>query len=285
MAAFGVERLRHQAAAMRQAGVVEGRREGVGGVAHGMQDRAVGEGGGETDMRCDAGQPGRVGDAAHRAADCRVRVAGEPLVHHQQEQQLRIGRALPLGIERVGQAVFQPAADRLEAADLAIVHEAPAAADKGVAVAAAGGAAGRGAHMRQEQARPHLPAQIAQVGVRPGRQDVAVKPRLRPLAVPGHPEAVAIGGRLGFAGMVALCDQRMAGRGDDVFQENRLAEIGGPAAHQACRARRLVRSASSRTMALAVVSNMKGKSAWTSAAPPAANSREANQPANAMWSR
>lgn len=127
--------------------------------------------------------------------------------------------------------MLQCTADLLEAADLAVVHERPGAGDEGVAVHAAGGAAGRGAHMGQEQPGFYLTAKALQIGIRPSRQDVAVKAGLRPVAIPGHAKAIGIGRRFRFLRTMALNDQRMWRCGDDVFQEDRIAKIGGPSAH------------------------------------------------------
>src|SRR5690606_4151155 len=116
-----------------------------------------------------------------------------------------------------------PPAQALETVDLAVVHERPAAADEGVAVVAAGGAAGGGPDMGEEEAGANLPAQALQVAVRPGRQHVAIEAGLRPPAIPGDAEAVAIGGGPAFQRVVALGDQRMARRRHDVLEKDRLA--------------------------------------------------------------
>src|SRR5690606_8631138 len=146
----------------------------------------------------------------------------QPLCKHQQEKGLRFGCAVEFRIERVGKAFFEPAADALETADLAVMHERPAARNEGMAIVAAGRAAGRGAHMREEQAGPYLSAQAPEIAVGPGRKNVAIAARLRPLAIPGKAETVAIGGRLGLQRLVALRNQGMAGCRYDVFQEDRL---------------------------------------------------------------
>ena len=91
--------------------------------------------------------------------------------------------------------------------------------------------AGRGADMGEEQMRLQMPAQVAEVLVRPGRPDLAIKPRLRMLAVPAQAEAVAVdaGGR--FERLNALRDQRMRRLGHVVFERGGFPAIGDPAAH------------------------------------------------------
>ena len=85
--------------------------------------------------------------------------------------------------------------------------------------------------MGEEQAGFDLPAQALQIGIGPGRQDIAIEAGLRPVAIPGQTKTVAIGRRLGFLGAMALGDQRVAGRCEDVFEEDRFTKIGRPSAH------------------------------------------------------
>ena len=79
----------------------------------------------------------------------------------------------------------------------------------------------------------NVPAQIAQILVRPGRPDLAIQPRLRVLAVPAEPEAVAIGAGGGFERPHALRNQGMRRRGDVMLKRDALTPIGDPAAHAA----------------------------------------------------
>ena len=204
----------------------------VGGVAHGMQRPTVREGGGEFQGRLDTGAARGFQHTAGGARDRTLRISGQAFVEHQQKKEFGIGGALALVENGIGERVLQRAADLLEAADLAIVHERPAAGDEGMAVHPAGGSTGRGAHMSEEQAGIDLPAEAFQIGIGPGRQDVAIETGLRPVAIPGEAEAVAIGRRLGLLGAVTLGDQRVAGRGNDVFEEDRFTEIGRPPAHR-----------------------------------------------------
>jgi len=54
---------------------------------------------------------------------------------------------------------------------------------------------------------------------------------LRPLAVPPHAESVAVRLGLALGRVLRLLDQRMAGRGDQFLEQDRLAVIGEKAAH------------------------------------------------------
>src|SRR5690606_2838975 len=107
----------------------------------------------------------------------------------------RIGRAVLLAIDRIAQMAFQPAAQTVEMADLAIMHEAPATGNEGMTVGAAGKPAGRGTHMREKQARAYLSRQAAQVLVGPSGQDIPIKAGFLAMAIPGDTETVAIGAR------------------------------------------------------------------------------------------
>src|SRR4051794_17166665 len=91
--------------------------------------------------------------------------------------------------------------------------------------------AGGGAHMGEEQMRARMPAEIAEIFVRPGRACFTIKTRLRMLAVPAETEAVAIraGRRLERAD--ALRDQRMLGLGDVGLERRGLATVCDPATH------------------------------------------------------
>ena len=85
--------------------------------------------------------------------------------------------------------------------------------------------------MRQETARADLVRQAAQVRIGPGGQHIVIEPRYLALAIPGQAEPVAIGLGLGLHGVQALTHQRLLRGRDDLFQVDRLADIGGPAAH------------------------------------------------------
>jgi hypothetical protein len=86
--------------------------------------------------------------------------------------------------------------------------------------------------MGEEQPRPHRAAQRQQVVVAPGRHHLAVHARLVALAVPADAEAVAVGHRLGLFGAQRLVHQRVARLGDQVFEEDRLTQVGYETAHR-----------------------------------------------------
>src|SRR5262249_44234744 len=113
----------------------------------------------------------------------------------------------------------------------AVVHEQPAVMGEGVAIRPAGGGAGRRAHMGEEQTGADLVRQALQVGIVPGRQDVAVDAGHLAIAVPADPEAVAVGRHMRLAGVQALMDERVLGLEDERIQIDWLSAIGEPAAH------------------------------------------------------
>src|SRR5262249_53951220 len=119
-----------------------------------------------------------------------------------------------------------------------VVHEHPAAADERVAVGSRGRRRGSGAHVGEEQVRTDVPAEVAQVLVRPGRANLAIEAGFRVLAVPAEAETVAVGGGGRFERPDALLDQRMRRGGDVVFERDRLPAIGNPTAHSAFSIRR-----------------------------------------------
>src|SRR5437868_12514854 len=67
--------------------------------------------------------------------------------------------------------------------------------------------------------------------VAPGRPHVAEQAGIVALAVPSDAEAVRVDFRFGLAAVAALRDEALARLGDEVLEENRLAEIGQPSAH------------------------------------------------------
>jgi hypothetical protein len=90
---------------------------------------------------------------------------GKPVGQHQEEEELGVRRTLSFVVEIVRQQGLELPADRFEAADLAVVHEAPAPRHEGMAVRPARAAAGCRPHMCQEQAGTDLTTQALQVGV------------------------------------------------------------------------------------------------------------------------
>ncbi len=117
------------------------------------------------------------------------------------------------------------------AAKLPVMHEAPFADHKGMAIVAAGRGAGRRPHMSHEQMRFHRRSQTVQIRIGPGWHHVPIKPRLIPVAVPGDTETIRIDRGGAACRAVALPDQRMSRPADDVFQIDRPAQIGRPATH------------------------------------------------------
>jgi hypothetical protein len=77
--------------------------------------------------------------------------------------------------------------------------------------------------MRQEEPRTDLPPKALQVRIGPGWQDVTIEPRFRPRAISSDAEATPVGRRLGLQCVMALRDQRMAGRGNDVLEKDFIA--------------------------------------------------------------
>src|SRR5262249_55061733 len=87
----------------------------------------------------------------------------------------------------------------------------------------------RGPHMGEIEVRANVAAEIAQVLVRPGRPDLAIEAGLGMLAVPAHPEAVAIGGGGRFERPLALHHQPMGGGCGGLLQRGGFgANMGGP---------------------------------------------------------
>src|SRR5262249_33165365 len=149
-----------------------------------------------------------------------------------EEDRFRIGRADARAVERVGNQTFDPPPQAAPVADHAVMHEQPAAAGEGVAVRARDRRAGRRAHMREIEVRVDVAAEVAQILVGPRRADLAIEPGLRVFPVPAHAEAVAVGGGGRFQRPLTLHHQRVGGGGDVLFQRNRFAAIGNPAAHR-----------------------------------------------------
>lgn len=240
-AAVTVERLGHHATASAKRSGVKCRRIAVGRVAHRVKRLAVGESGGELEVCLHAAGALHRDDAGSGTRGRAERIVSQSLFDHQKEEQFRICGAFDLVVELVAETGFELAADSLEIADLAIMHERPAAIDEGVAIDPAGRPAGRGAHMGKKKTRPDLPAQAFQVRIGPGRQDIAKEAGFRALAISGKAETVGVGGRLCLGGAVALGNERVAGRRDDVLKEDRFADIGSPTTHALASPRRDLR--------------------------------------------
>ena len=192
---------------------------------------AVRKGGGEADenlalqMLRPAARRRPASRRSHRADRAQGRIAA-PAGTEVRCRSSRCGR-----VEIVVEHRLHRPAQMLEIADLAVVHEGPAAVDERMAIVAPCTAAGRGPHMGEKQRRADLPGDAFEVAVGPGGQDVAVAAGLRMVAVPGDAEAVAVGRRLGAGGAMGLLDQGMRRRGHQFFEIERLPAIGCPAAH------------------------------------------------------
>jgi len=211
--------------------IVKRRRLVVGGIAQHVEIAAVGERRGDAEGRFDAGLVKCCGDLAQHGAGGAGGIVVQAARQHQQEEDLAVRRALALRIEVVGDQPFQRPPDHRVLADLAVVHEEPAAVREGVAIGPAGCRPGGGADMSEEHRRRDVARQRAQVAVVPGRQDLVIGAGFGPRAVPAHAEAVAVGRDLAFLGVQALLDQRMVGRVQKVFHVDRGAAIGQPTAH------------------------------------------------------
>lgn len=92
------------------------------------------------------------------------RVSFQAFIEQEQKKEFGIRAAFQSVVEVVGEAGLEGAADLLETADLAVVHEGPTAEREGMAVGPARRAAGRGAHMGEEQAGPDLPHRLFRFG-------------------------------------------------------------------------------------------------------------------------
>ena len=169
-------------------------------------------------------------ERAHRGGD---RIGLGARAEDRQEHGLRVGRADARLVELVRDQRLDAAADQRPVADLAVVHEQPAPIGERVAVRPRRRRAGRGAHMREEQMRADVAAEMAQVLVRPGRPHLAIEPGLGVLrVVPAEPEAVAIGRGVALQRAHALHDERMRGRRDVALELDGFTAIGDPAAHR-----------------------------------------------------
>src|ERR1700691_5181619 len=80
--------------------------------------------------------------------------------------------------------------------------------------------------------RLQMPAQVAEILVRPSGPDLAIESRLGVMTVPAKSEAVAIGARSRFERPDALRNQRMRRIGHVVFERRGFPAICNPAAHK-----------------------------------------------------
>src|SRR5207302_6870 len=199
--------------------------------AEGVEIVAVAERRGETHRVLGAARAYDVGDGGERAYRRAHWVLIGAGAEDGEEDRLGIGRAHARAVERVRDQRLGLAPYQRPVAELAVVHEHPAAVRERVAVRSRGGGAGRGTHVGEEQVRADVAAEMPQGLVRPRRAHLAVEAGLVVAGVPAEPESVAVdaGERLDRAH--ALLDERMCGRGDVVLERDRLSPIGDPAAH------------------------------------------------------
>ncbi len=191
-----VERLGHEAVALAKRRGIERRRLAVGGIADRVERLAVREGRGEAQrpgaenifrQAFDEGdrlRPSRR-SASCRRPNCRAsrNISSESVVP------LRALKSSSSSMVSIGRRRrSKPEIWPLCMKDQVAMRER-------MAVVAPRAAAGGGPHMGEEERRADLPRQALQIAVGPGRQDVAVAARLRPVAIPGDAEAVAIGRR------------------------------------------------------------------------------------------
>ncbi|EEF22969.1 conserved hypothetical protein [Ricinus communis] len=229
-----IQRFGDEAVAVAHRRGIERRRLAIRGVADAVERLAVGESRGEAQVDAAEHVLREAFDEAHHFRHGSDRRLTHTELEREQEHQFGVGRAAT-GIEKlVVEHGFHCAAQALETADLAVMHEGPVFVRKGMAIVAAGAAAGGGAHMREKKRRADLPRKALQIAIGPGGKDIAISARLRPVAIPGDAEAIAIGGGLGAGGAMGLLDQRMRGRGYQLLQIEGVSAIGCPATHALC---------------------------------------------------
>src|SRR4051794_16818094 len=88
-------------------------------------------------------------------------------------------------------------------------------------IGAGDGRAGRRPHMSEEQVRPYMAAQMAEIFIRPGGTKVPEQTRLKLIAVPSESKAVPVRTAGGFQRIEALLYKRMRRLGDVAFKRDR----------------------------------------------------------------
>lgn len=101
-----------------------------------------------------------------------------------------------------------------------------------MAIGAGDGGASRGPHMREEEMRPYVAAQMAEIFIRPGGTKVPEQTRLKLIAVPSESKAVAVRTAGGFQRIETLLYQGMRRLGDVAFKRDRVSAICNPSAHE-----------------------------------------------------
>jgi lysylphosphatidylglycerol synthase-like protein len=163
----------------------------------------------------------------HRAR----RIVLQPETQRQIEQHLGVGSPLDLAKQRLIHRQHQVALDRREAADEPVVHPQPAAMAERMAVRLLHRRPDRRPDVGEEQVRAHMPRQLMQVLVIPGRLDAAEHPRSRGGVIPADTEPVAVGRLRPQLRMQALVDQRMNRGIEHIGEQDRRTRIHQPATH------------------------------------------------------
>ena len=159
------------------------------------------------------------------------RVVLEPEREREEEEHLRVGRALDrriqLGIDRQHELALHPR----EVADEAVVHPEPAAVAERMAVRLLHGRSGGRSDVREDEPRPDVRGEVSQVSIAPGRLDAVERPRRLAVAVPADAEAVAVRRLRTHRRVQALVDERVLRLVEQVLEKHGRPRIRKPAAH------------------------------------------------------
>jgi hypothetical protein len=131
-------------------------------------------------------------DEADRALDGAGRVVLETERESEEEEHLRVGRALDRRVQRRVDGEHEVALDLEPVVQHAVVHPQPLAVVERMAVRQLYGRRRRGADVREEELGLDCAGDLAQVAVVPGRLGALVGPRLSGGRVPPDAEAVAV---------------------------------------------------------------------------------------------
>ena len=144
-------------------GVVEAGREGIAGVAQGIDGRTVGQRGGHAKGLLDAGLGHQIADLGDGGGEGRFGSQLLQAADQEIKEEFAVGCALDPGVKRRIDQAGQGVAYGEVAADLPIVHEKPLAEAKGMAVAARDRRPGGGADMGEEVLRFDLVREAEEV--------------------------------------------------------------------------------------------------------------------------
>ena len=136
------------------------------------------------------------------------------------EQDLGVGRALHLWVERRIDLEHEVALDGEEVVDQAVVHPQPAAVAERVAVRLLDRRPGGGADVRKHDARPDVAGELTQVAIVPGRPNAVEEGRRVLFAVPTDAEPVSVRLLGSQLRMQALDDQGVLGLVEQLLQEH-----------------------------------------------------------------